>query len=110
MIHRELFDNSEPLAAKPKRPGSKTPELPPVVNAPCERWRITVEPTGNGPPTIIRVRRTLKTALRAHGLRAVAIESLPPVATPGESSACQSSEAPNGPVRAFNQAVERNKP
>jgi hypothetical protein len=38
-----------------------------------DTWTITVCPTGNGPPPEIRIRRLLKVALRAFGLRCVAV-------------------------------------
>lgn len=42
----------------------------------AERYRVTVEAAGAGPPAIIRLRRFLKTLLRIAGLRAVAVEDL----------------------------------
>jgi hypothetical protein len=36
-----------------------------------EPWTFTVEAVGAGPPTVVRVRRLLKAALRAYGLRCI---------------------------------------
>lgn len=41
---------------------------------PDDVWRITLVPTGDGPPMPIRMRRFLKAALRAYGLRCAAMD------------------------------------
>ena len=38
-------------------------------NADADVWTLSFKATGEGPPVEIRVRRLLKTALRAYGLR-----------------------------------------
>jgi len=38
---------------------------------PPERWTLTVEAVGIGPPMVVRVRRLLKAAGRCYGLRCV---------------------------------------
>ncbi|MCL2648818.1 MAG: hypothetical protein FWD61_17765 [Phycisphaerales bacterium] len=39
---------------------------------PPERWTLTVEAAGAGPPLVIRVRKLLKAAWRCYGLRCTA--------------------------------------
>jgi hypothetical protein len=52
-----------------------------------ETYRVTVTPTGPGPPGEIRLRRFLKALLRSAGLRAVKVEEVPaaPPAGPGDA-------------------------
>ncbi len=104
MITRPLFDR--PPAKPARRAKSATPTLPPVAKSPRECWRITVVPTGDGPPAIIRVRRMLKSAIRGHKLRAVCVECLGTVATPSVAMASISSESPAGPETAANEAAK----
>lgn len=40
-------------------------------------WRVTLRPTGEGPPAAIRVRRFLKWVWKCFGLRAVKVEQVP---------------------------------
>jgi hypothetical protein len=40
-----------------------------------DRWVLSFEATGEGPPVEIRIRRLLKTALRAYDLRCVHVEN-----------------------------------
>jgi hypothetical protein len=47
------------------------------------QFRVSLRAEGEGPPAVIRLRSFLKVALRAFGLRAVAVEELPGPAEPG---------------------------
>jgi hypothetical protein len=38
-----------------------------------DRWEFVVEAEGAGPPAVVRVRRLLKAAIRAYGLRCVSV-------------------------------------
>jgi hypothetical protein len=40
-------------------------------------WLLTFRSEGEGPPTVLRVRRLLKAALRAYGLRCVRVDEVP---------------------------------
>lgn len=51
-------------------------ETQPHAKAPS-RWTFTVEAVGPGAPTVCRVRRLLKAAWRAYGLRALEVKELP---------------------------------
>ena len=42
-----------------------------------ERYRLTLQATGPGPPAAIRLRAALKHLLRSHGLKYVAVEEVP---------------------------------
>ncbi len=57
--------------------------------SPSERWRVTFEAAGDGPPIEVRMKKLLKAALRAYGLRNVGCEPVPAPAarqaTPGPS-------------------------
>jgi hypothetical protein len=44
-------------------------------------YRLTLTPTGEGPPGPIRLRAILKAALRRFGLRCVGVEEVPPAGT-----------------------------
>ena len=114
MITRPLFD--APPAKPARRARSTTPLLPVPTKAPRECWRITVVPTGDGPPAIIRVRRMLKSAIRGHKLRAVCVECLGTVATVSDSAHDVSPDGPRGPqiaanrVHASGQGVQATSP
>jgi|GEM_PF-4241514 len=60
--------------AENKNPIRRTPT--PIDNRRAidtDIWTLTFRPTGDGPPTEIRIRRLLKHALRALGLRCVRV-------------------------------------
>jgi hypothetical protein len=57
---------------------------PPRIGTP-ERWQITVQAVGAGPPIVVRVRRALKHLLRAHGLKCVACRSTPTAITENQT-------------------------
>ena len=40
-----------------------------------DRWKLTFQAEGDGPPVAVRVRRLLKAALRTYRLRCVAVDS-----------------------------------
>jgi hypothetical protein len=48
------------------------------VAKPRESYRVTLHAEGQGPATPIRLRRFLKSALRAFGLRCTAVEAVKP--------------------------------
>lgn len=58
----------------------RRPETHPVranMNCPVEYITITFTPEGTGPPTDVRIRRPLKSALRAFGLRCIDVAAAP---------------------------------
>ena len=61
-----------------------TPTLtPPKAPTPTKAtaaasWTITLAAEGDGPPAVVRVRRLLKAARRAYGLRALEVRELTP--------------------------------
>ena len=85
----ELFKNLQPVrldeeeAEKTTKPPS-APEtggnrIPDPISP--ERWMLTVEAVGAGPPLVVRVRKLLKAAWRRYGLRCTAAaenETTPP--------------------------------
>jgi hypothetical protein len=50
---------------------SEPTKLPAAPKPVRERWLITLEAVGNGPPTDVRIARLLKMAWRGYGLRCV---------------------------------------
>jgi hypothetical protein len=111
MTTRPLFD-PPPITLPKPRPGSKTPTLPPLpAKKPPETWRIDIVTLpGDTVPPIVRIKKLLKMALRAYRLKAVSVEPLAVVATPGESSACQSSNGQPMRETGCNEAIKENKP
>ena len=101
---RPLFDRpTAPVTRKVKtRPA--VPTIPPMVKVPAECWRITVVPTGDGPPATIRIRRMLKTAVRAHKLKAVRVERLATIATPDGGTTDYPPDASRVPQIGCNEA------
>lgn len=59
-------------------------------------YRLTICAAGDGPPLDVRLRRFLKSALRAHRLRCVSIERFPPSA---EAAGQGSDQAHGEPCR-----------
>jgi hypothetical protein len=68
--------------------GSKRPKVkrPP----PQAVYTVTLQPTGDGPPPIVRLRKLLKAALRSYGLRCVECREVateaPPLPSPDPGS------------------------
>lgn len=56
-------------AAPPPR--NATPPPPPASRADPETFTVTFRAVGEGPPASVRMRRLLKAALRAYGLKSV---------------------------------------
>ncbi len=53
---------------------------------------------------MVRLKRMLKNAYRAHKLKAISVEPLAVVATPPDSTAIESSALPAGPEIGCNEA------
>ena len=111
MNDRPLFPPAPPSPRpKAKRPGSALPPLPARPKPLAETWRIDIVTLpGDTVPPIVRIKKLLKMALRAYRLRAVAIESLPAIATPGNLTGNESSEPLAMPQTAFNAAAPSAK-
>ncbi len=104
MTTRPLFDH---VAAKPaRRAKSATPTIPVPAKAPPESWRVTFQTAGTGAPGLVRLKRMLKNAYRAHKLKAISVEPMGTIATPCEPAGNQSSESQRGPETAANQAAK----
>lgn len=67
-----------------------------MTRTPPPTWTVTLRPEGDGPPPAIRVRRLLKAALRAYGLRCVAVN---PTTDDGGHVARPLDEEPEPPAR-----------
>ncbi len=104
MITRPLFDR--PPAKPARRAKSATPLLP-VAKSPPESWRVTFQTAGTGAPGLVRLKRVLKNAYRAHKLKAISVEPMGTIATPCEPTGNQSSESQRGPETAANEAERR---
>jgi hypothetical protein len=50
----------------------------PPESPPPDRWAFVVQSTGKGPPCVVRVRKLLKLAWRAFGLRCLSARELKP--------------------------------
>ncbi|MCL2641823.1 MAG: hypothetical protein FWD53_13315 [Phycisphaerales bacterium] len=74
----------------PSTPGTPSNRIPDPI--PPERWTLTVEAAGVGPPLVVRVRRLLKAAGRCYGLRCTAatkIAATPPHPLPRPCQRCR---------------------
>ena len=92
------------------------PPPPRPPKPPVERWTIEFSGHDTGVPVVCRIRRLLKAAWRGYSLRAKVIvtpsattpaplEPSPPATTPPPESTHVSTDAPNGPQTAFNEAA-----
>jgi len=84
----ELFKNLQPvrLDEEEAEKTTKPPSTPTTAfncvpdPIPPERWTLTVEAVGAGPPLVVRVRKLLKAAWRCYGLRCTTVTEI--AATP----------------------------
>ena len=83
----------------------KFPPPPRPAKPPVEKWIFEFQAFGPADiPPMVRVRRMLKMALRTYRLRARIVAAPPIVVTPAPASTCVSTDAPDGPVQAANEA------